>query len=74
MPTDYIFTHALYVFTTDRWDLFAVVHSTLHEVWARKYSGSLKTGSSLFALGLLQHLCLRRRALADRRSRPRRTS
>ena len=43
MPTDYIFTHALYVFTTDRWDLFAVVQSTLHEVWARKYSGSLET-------------------------------
>ena len=42
MPTDYIFTHALYVFITDRWDLFAVVQSTLHEVWARKYSGSLK--------------------------------
>ena len=42
MPTDYIFTHALYVFTTDRWDLFAVVQSTLHEVWARKYSGALK--------------------------------
>ena len=42
MPTDYIFTHALYVLTTDRWDLFAVVQSTLHEVWARKYSGSLK--------------------------------
>ncbi len=43
MPTDYIFTHALYVFTTDRWDIFAVVQSTLHEVWARKYSGSLET-------------------------------
>ena len=41
-PTDYVFTHALYVFTTDRWDLFTVVQSTLHEVWARKYSGSLK--------------------------------
>ena len=40
MPTDYIFTD-LYVFTTDRWDLFTVVQSTLHEVWARKYSGSL---------------------------------
>ena len=43
MPTDYVFTHALYVFTTDRWDLFSVVQSTLHEVWARKYSGSLET-------------------------------
>ena len=42
MPTDYVFTHALYVFTTDRWDLFSVAQSTLHEVWARKYSGSLK--------------------------------
>ena len=35
--------NALYVFTTDRWDLFTVVQSTLHEVWARKYSGSLET-------------------------------
>lgn len=42
MPTNYVFTHALYIFTTDRWDLFTVVQSTLHEVWARKYSGSLK--------------------------------
>ena len=43
MPTNYVYSHALYVFTTDRWDLFAVVQSTLHEVWARKYSGSLET-------------------------------
>jgi hypothetical protein len=41
--TDIVFTHALYVFTTDRWDLFSVVQSTLHEVWARKYSGALET-------------------------------
>ena len=41
-PTDIVFTHALYVFTTDRWDLFAVVQSNIHEVWARKYSGALK--------------------------------
>lgn len=37
------FTNALNVFTTDRWSNFAVVQSTLHEVWARKYSGSLET-------------------------------
>ena len=43
MPTDFVYSHALYVFTTDRWDLFTVVQSTLHEVWARKYSGSLET-------------------------------
>ncbi len=41
-PTNFVFTDALYVFTTDRWDLYAVVQSTIHEVWARKYSGSLK--------------------------------
>ncbi len=43
LPTRMVFTNALYVFTTDRWDLFAVVQSTLHEVWARKYSGALET-------------------------------
>ncbi|MHB8165313.1 MAG: Eco57I restriction-modification methylase domain-containing protein, partial [Sulfuricella sp.] len=41
-PTSYVFLNTLYVFTTDRWDLYAVVQSTLHEVWARKYSGALK--------------------------------
>lgn len=40
-PTNYVFTHKLCVFVTDRWDLYAVVQSTLHEVWARKYSGTL---------------------------------
>jgi hypothetical protein len=42
LPTDIVISHPQNVFTTDRWDLFAVVQSTLHEVWARKYSGSLK--------------------------------
>lgn len=42
-PTSYVFTDALYVFTADRWDLYTVVQSTLHEVWARKYSGALET-------------------------------
>ena len=41
-PTNIIFSNSCYVFTTDRWDLFTVVQSTLHEVWARKCSGSLK--------------------------------
>lgn len=43
MPTTYIFSEAIKIFTTDRWDLFSVVQSTIHEVWARKYSGSLET-------------------------------
>lgn len=42
LDTVSVFTDALYVFTTDRWDLYSVVQSTLHEVWARKYSGALK--------------------------------
>lgn len=43
LQTNYVFTHALYVFSTDRWDLYSIVQSTIHEVWARKYSGSLET-------------------------------
>ena len=42
LATDIIVSHPQNVFTTDRWDLFAVVQSSLHEVWVRKYSGSLK--------------------------------
>lgn len=42
-PADAVYTHALRVFATDRWDHFAVVQSTVHEVWARKYSGALET-------------------------------
>jgi len=42
MSTNYVFSVALHVFSTDRWDLFSVVQSTLHEVWSRKYSGTLK--------------------------------
>lgn len=42
-PTRMIFTNALYVLTTDRWDHYAAVQSTIHEVWARKYSGALET-------------------------------
>lgn len=41
-PAGPIFLNTLYVFATDRWDHYAVVQSTLHEVWARKYSGALK--------------------------------
>ena len=42
-PAGPIFLNTLYVFTTDRWDRYAVVQSTIHEVWARKYSGALET-------------------------------
>lgn len=42
VKSSYVFLNTLYAFTTDRWDLYAIVQSTLHEVWARKYSGALK--------------------------------
>lgn len=42
-PTDLVSTHGLYVFATDRWSDYAVVQNTLHEAWARKYSGALET-------------------------------
>lgn len=41
-PADIVFTNNIYTFTTERWDLFCVVQSTIHESWARKYSMSLK--------------------------------
>lgn len=41
-PPNRVFSNTVDVFTTDRWDLYAIVQSTLHEVWARKYSGALK--------------------------------
>lgn len=41
-PTHYVISHPQNVLTTDRWDLYSVVQSSIHEVWARKYSGSLK--------------------------------
>jgi methylase of polypeptide subunit release factors len=43
LPTHYVFTHALKILATDQWSEFAVVQCTIHEIWARKYSGSLET-------------------------------
>ena len=37
-----VFLKTLYVLASDRWDVFSVMQSTIHEVWARKYSGALK--------------------------------
>jgi hypothetical protein len=37
-----LFADTINVLASDRWDAFAVVHSGVHEAWARKYSGSLK--------------------------------
>jgi len=42
VSTKCIVSHPQNVFTTDRWDHYAVAQCNLHEVWARKYSGALK--------------------------------
>lgn len=42
-PSTWVFTNTCFVLTTERWDLYAAVQSTLHEAWARKYSGALET-------------------------------
>lgn len=41
-PTVWVFSDAVNFLATDRWDLYTVLQSTLHEAWARKYSGALK--------------------------------
>lgn len=36
-----VFLNTTYVLSSSRWDVFSVLQSTLHEVWARKHSMSL---------------------------------
>ena len=42
VPTEHVFLNTLHVLTTDRWDIYAVAQSTVHESWARQYSMCLK--------------------------------
>jgi hypothetical protein len=42
IATNFVYLNNLYVFTSDRWDFYAVVQATIHEVWARKYSMQLE--------------------------------
>ncbi len=45
IPTGRVFLNTTYVLTSDRWDTFTVVQSSLHEVWARKFS--MRLGETL---------------------------
>lgn len=40
LPANYVFSHAVCAVPTNRWDVFAVLQSSLHEAWARKRSGA----------------------------------
>ncbi len=71
--TGVILSEALKIFTADRWDLYAVVQSSLHEFWARKYSGALKQDLRYSPSKMLRHLRLSRWPLANHQSRSRGT-
>lgn len=43
IETNFVYSDALYVLTTNRWDVYAVVQSGIHELWARQFSGALET-------------------------------
>jgi len=40
--TNRVFTHALFVYATEDFAKYSIVQSTIHNEWARKYSGALK--------------------------------
>ncbi len=40
VPPDTVFSHAVCGLASDRWDLFSVIQSSLHDLWARKLSGA----------------------------------
>lgn len=41
--TDAVFTNKLFAVATESWATFAALQSTIHEAWARKFSGTLET-------------------------------
>ncbi|NBY53854.1 MAG: hypothetical protein EBQ48_00595 [Betaproteobacteria bacterium] len=41
--TGQVFLNTLFIVDSDRWEHFAILQSTHHEVWARKYSGAVAT-------------------------------
>jgi hypothetical protein len=41
LPTDYIYLDSTYIFPTNDLSRYSILHSNIHEIWARKYSSSL---------------------------------
>ena len=62
MPTNYVFSDAIYVFTTDRWDIFSVVQSPSRGLGSQ-VQRLAETGSALFSVQVLRHVHLPLRAL-----------
>ena len=42
LPTDVLYSNALYVFALDRWSDFATMQSIFHDLWVRRFTSSLK--------------------------------
>lgn len=43
LSTEFIYTNAIHVVATESWAEYCVLQTTIHEIWARKYSGALET-------------------------------
>ena len=41
LPASCVFLNTIYVFTSDRWDVYSVLQSSICDIWTRKYSGAL---------------------------------
>ncbi|WP_376796422.1 type IIL restriction-modification enzyme MmeI [Thermogemmatispora sp.] len=40
-PTGWVYAHKCCVFVLDKWQHFALIQSSIHEIWARSYSSTL---------------------------------
>ena len=43
LPNNIVYTEQLAIFLFDRWSDFAVLQSSIHECWARRYASTMKT-------------------------------
>ena len=42
LPTGVVYTEALVIFLLDQWSDFAVLQSSVHDIWSRRYASTLK--------------------------------
>lgn len=54
VPNNAVYSQSLFVFVFDAYREFSVLQSTIHEVWARKYSSTLETRLSYTTTDVLE--------------------
>ena len=69
LPSNCVFTNSLYVFTTDRWDLYAVVQSTLTRSLGSQIQRFIGNTATLLIIGLFRNLSFPRGTVADCQSK-----